>query len=453
VDKSLVIMEERDGAARYRMLETIRQYAAEKLDEATRRRHSDYWMAVGREALAELSGPRQAQWLGRLDIEQDNLRAALDFARGSEAGLELAMAVARYLFMRGSVVEALGRLERVIAQVPPAAPVPPRSTARVLNYAGYLAIWRGEMDKARQYLERALAMAQEAGDRQVEASALRNLGTLAKEMSDFPRALELFTQVLDVDRGRGDQSGIAGALNNMAITRKLMGEPEAARKLLEESLAIRQELGDATWAAYTQMNLGELAQEQADAVTGRRWYDSALVTLRELRDDWGIACAYLGLGKCALLEEDVAEARHQFESALAIAVKVDDKKTLADLLDCLARVDLRLGDSSAAWPRARQAFVLRRQIRDQLGLAQSLETLAGARSAVDAGDATRLLGVAEGLRTRLGAPLTPARQREHDELVERLKGAMGAEAFSATFSTGQGVKGEEVAASILSNGR
>ncbi len=433
LDKSLLIMKEKSGLARYRMLETIRQYAAEKLEQATRQRHLEYFVQLAEQALAELFGPDQAQWLERLDLEQDNMLAALDFAGSSDLGLRLAAVLARYWYMRGQVIGGLDRLQKLIDADPPAS-VP---LANVLCGAGRLAMWRGEPDHSRQFLDRSLTMAIDLGDERAQATCLNDLGTLAKETGNLPKALELFARVLELRRRQGDKGNLAGALNNLGIIRKQLGDAPAARQLLEESLAIQKELGNATWIAYSYLNLGELELEENNAAAARLHYQSSLDMLRDLQDEWGAAGAIEGLGKCDLADGKLDAARSHFEQTLAIVRRIGVKGIVADQLDNLAQIALRQGDSSSAWSLASQSMTVRAEIKDQVGLAESLETLAAARAADDPGRAARLLGAADTLHRQIQLPLPPARLTDHESLIARLRSALGDPAFEAAFSAGR----------------
>jgi non-specific serine/threonine protein kinase len=436
VDKSLLIMDERSGGdARYRMLETIRQFAAERLDDATRVRHLEYCAALAERAAPELFGPQQARFLARLDAEHDNVLAALDFGGVRPAALRLAEAMTRYWFMRGQLVLGIARLDRIIAA---SAGAPPSSAlAAVLNGAAKLATHHGEPDKARSYLQRALAMAQALGDRDVEASALNNLGTLAKETGDFARARELLERVLPLRRAGSDRVALAGALNNVGIVLKVQGEAESARGFLEESLAIRRQTGDPMWISYTSMNLAELELDQGDAAAARARFEAARTALEPLQDEWGLAYVAEGLGRCALMVGDLDAAQQHFERALTVVRRLDDGRAVADQLDQLAQVACRRGDDPGAVRLGQEALALRRRIRDRLGIAKSFETLAAAHAPSDPARAARLLGAAGSVRDAIGAPLAPAMRTHHEELVARVRQALGEDAYAAQLAAGK----------------
>lgn len=434
VNKSLLVVEESAGATRLRMLETIRQYAIEKLDDATRQRHLEHFTALAEQAATEIKGRRQAEFLARMDAEHDNVRAALDFAGTSEAAMRLAIAVAEYWLMRGKVSEGLSRLEKLIAAAPPGDSM---VLGRVLNAAGRLSVYRGELAKAREYHHRALVMARAVGDRMTVAITINNLGTMDMESGDLAAAVRQHEQSLSMFRELGDKFRVAGLLNNLGVTAKQQNDAPKARKLLEESLAIHKELGNATWVAYVYQNLGELEQEQGNSDAGRRFFESSIEILKSLGDEWGVAYAMDGIGKCALQQDDVATARRCFEETLATLKKIGDKSASADVYDDLAQVWIRLGDFEKAAALAGEGFTIRRDLNDLPGLAQSMETLAAARATRDAALAARLLGAADKLRRETNVPVRPVNRAPYESLRSDLITALGDEGFEGHFSSGR----------------
>jgi tetratricopeptide (TPR) repeat protein len=225
VEKSLVVYEEDEaGRGCYRLLETVRQYAREKLaaepqSEIFRRQHRDYFVSVAEDATWKLVGFDQVEWLNRLEAEHDNLRAALEFCAddpgSGEPGLRLAGSLWRFWTRRGYLREGRARLAAALAH--PGA---------------------GEMSQAR-------------GD------AINGAGTLTYRLGEFAAARGFFEQALAIRRALGDRRGTAMSLNNLGkVATEFYRDPAAARQYLEESLALLRDLGDRQWFA---MALGNLA--------------------------------------------------------------------------------------------------------------------------------------------------------------------------------------------------
>jgi predicted ATPase len=255
-DKSLVQVEDAVDEARYRLLETIRQYGAEKLrgageEGALRARHRDWYLALAEEAEPELRGPRQGEWLVRLAEEHENLRAALVWTseqEEGEAGLRLGAALWWFWMVRGYMTEGRARLATLLGSAGAAARTAAR--ARALNGAGALAQCQGEYEAARALYEESLAIRRELGDQHGIADSLNNLGILASDQGEYEAARALYEESLAIRRELGNQQGIAGSLNNLGNVAYSQGEYEAARALNEESLAICRELGDQRGIAY-----------------------------------------------------------------------------------------------------------------------------------------------------------------------------------------------------------
>jgi predicted ATPase len=196
VDKSLVTTWEKGGETRYRLLETIRQYGTEKLDEFgekadIRRRHAVFYAGVAEIAERELGGPDQARWLGHLESEHDNLRAALSWAFGERGDAALGVMLAARLWgfwsARGYLNEGRRWLESATSRGGSAATL---DRAKALNGAGVLAMVQDDADVAKVYIEEGLALFRETGDKEGIASALTNLGSVAwlGQRDDIPVA-------------------------------------------------------------------------------------------------------------------------------------------------------------------------------------------------------------------------------------------------------------------------
>lgn len=251
VGKSLVVVEVPQGtqrAPRYRLLEPVRQYAREKLEgtaarDAARRRHAEYYLALAERAEPELLGAGQTEWLERLEVEHDNLRAALSwfFERGeAEASLRLAGSLGEFWRVRGHLREGLWWLEAALEASPP-------SPARVkaLVHAGWISWEAVDFERSAAFSEEALALSRELGDRAGAAAALYHLGMVdiyarmrAKE------AWRLFEESLSLRRELGDEVGIGRTLQKMGLLLVVGHDFERAAGLHEESLALARKNGD-----------------------------------------------------------------------------------------------------------------------------------------------------------------------------------------------------------------
>jgi non-specific serine/threonine protein kinase len=264
VDKSLVVVVRSDaGESRYRFLETVRQYALERLDETgdgsgLRERHMRFFFDLAQAAEGKLRGPEQGRWFERLDGERDNLMAALHACAGAEGGVEkglrMAASLARFWSARG--LYELGRrsLEEALARDPAAAPSEPRATALVR--AGGLALYQGDYAAARPLIEQSLAICRALDDTKGVARSLSGLATVAMYQGDFAACRAFNEEGLALYRDQGNRRGMALALHNLAYLELSQANPEAARGLYEESLSILRAVGDREGMALTLADLG-----------------------------------------------------------------------------------------------------------------------------------------------------------------------------------------------------
>jgi predicted ATPase/DNA-binding SARP family transcriptional activator len=362
VDRSWAVAEvAEDGALRYGMLETLRQYSWERLQErgdveATRRRHAEYYLALAEEAESALSGPQQAGWLKRLEREHDNLRAALRWAVGgqqSEAALRLAGALGRFWELHGHLSEGQRWLNMALAMEQGGASTPD-VRSKTLNGAGNIAARRGEFASATRLFQESLALRRRIGDRRGIAIALNNLGLVAREQGDYSAARACHDESLTLKRDLGDLRGVAIALNNLGIVSRDLGDEATAQACHEESLARFRDLGDSWGIALALNNLGRLARGRADYPLARELHLESLSLRRDLGDRLAISYSLDDVGRLALVEGNHRRAVRLFAAADAVREAIGAPLPPADR-DAYERsvssARVALGDSAfaAAW--------------------------------------------------------------------------------------------------------
>ena len=299
-DRSLVVVEQHDGRYRYRLLETVRQYAREKLAEsggsdAVRQRHRDYFVTLAEEAAPKLIGAEKAAWLQRLEEEHENLRASLERSlaeAGSVAGLRLCGALWRFWLTRGYLSEGREWCVQVLGKAGGAERTPEH--AQALHAAGVLAFHQADYPDAHAKNEESLAIRRQLGDRKGMAVSLNNLGNVAAVQGEFASARALYEECLVIWRELGDRWGMAASLNNLGNVDLDQGNFASAKALYEESVAISRELGELGGISNVLTNLGAVACEQGDYPAGRKLFEEGLVIRRELGDRLGIATSLDG---------------------------------------------------------------------------------------------------------------------------------------------------------------
>ncbi|HEX5963529.1 MAG TPA: adenylate/guanylate cyclase domain-containing protein, partial [Gemmatimonadales bacterium] len=268
------------GEPRFTMLETIREYGLERLEqggeaETTRRAHTEFFLALVEGAEPKLTSPEQLVWLERLEAEHDNLRAALDWAlvRDSQMALRLAGGLAWFWFFRGYLREGRGWLERTLAASGDPGPL----HAEALAAAGRLARHLGDYGGAIALLERSLELARSFQDRRVEALALHELGALAGlAEGDAAREAALTEASLALWRELGDSWGIARTLNNLGYEAYLQGDLDRAVSLLDEGVTLARVAGDRSVLGYILDSRGVVAEAQGELARATDLYQEAL---------------------------------------------------------------------------------------------------------------------------------------------------------------------------------
>jgi predicted ATPase/DNA-binding SARP family transcriptional activator len=504
VECSVLVAETGAGTTRYRLPETMRQYAAAKLDgteaELIRRRHLAWATALAERAEEGLlAGGRQAEWLDALAAERGNLRAALGWATSAAApageALPLAAALGRFWEVRGHLGEGRRWLAAALADDGGSRPA---VRARALNWAGVLAQRQGDAAAARAALEESLAIRRDLGDQGGVAAALHGLGNLAALHGDAATARRFFDECLTIGRQLGDEEVIAASLANLAWVASNQGDLATARAFNEESLALRRRHGDRHGTAMLLGNLGFLAYQEGDFAAARAFDEESLALRQELGDRHGIAMLLGNLGHLALHEGDDASARALYEESLALRQELGDRHGEAGSLANLAELARLAGDAGTAERLLHQALALAEELGDRyrtatllvaLGrLATATGDLAGAVSAYlralpasgggtlplttvaewleglaavasarsGAGDgedaplhaeqAASLLGAANSLRRSIGAPVLPRSAPLVDDSASRPIAVLGPEPFLAAWSRGAGLPVDEAVA-------
>ena len=425
VDKSLVVVDDIGGEARYRLLETLREYAARRLAEsgeaaAIRRRHAVHYLALAERAAPELKGPDEGTWLRRLEAEHDNLRAALAWAVESGAGdgenemaLRLAGALWPYWDLHGENAEGRRWLDRVLRtsrEAPTAARAnallgagvlawnqeddaaarplleaslalarglgDDRAIADALNALGDVARHQGRHAEARTRHQESLARCRALGDRVGAAAALRGLGDVARRLEDTATASACYEEALTLAQAHGDRRIAAWLLNGVALVAEARGDAARARARYEEALAAFREVGDRRGAAHALGSIGALDLQRGDPAAARTRYAEALAAFRELGGRRGICGALGGLAAAVAALGNAAAARTRFDEALSIGRGIGDRQAAAWLHFELADVARRLGDHAQARALYQQSVALHRALGNTRGAELALQGLA-----------------------------------------------------------------------------
>jgi predicted ATPase/class 3 adenylate cyclase len=407
VEKSLL----RHADGRFWMLETIREFARERLRDlgeegSIARRHASYFLKVARETEDRLSGPEQAALLQALEREHDNERAAFDWAVKSdvETALALGHALQRLWYLHGYAREGLGRLAAALDRDEKTPPL-------------------------------------------IRARALRTAGTLAEACSEFTRARELLGESITLLRGLDQEKELATSLNNQAAIAAQQGDHEVARRAYEESLELKRALGDATGILVTSSNLAILEGKLGEYEVARRRHDEILPSLRELGSPYALSNCLASLGEIALLCGDRIGARTMLEESLELRRQVGDKAGMLESQALLSRADCADGDRESAELRVREGLEIAQEIDDPGMLVAVLEARADLEAFFgDAARAIALRAAAERMRSEIGAHFFKADMTWRDRAISDARRRLSGGGYEQSCAQGEAASVAEVLA-------
>ena len=395
VAKSLLIAEQQpETETRYRLLETIRQYASEKLVEcgqadATRRRHFAYFRNLAKSAATALHGPLALEWLDRLEAEHDNLRAALDWSNDA-ASIDYARLVGTlrdFWDTRGHFIEGWARLERALAIHAT------RDEARfnVLIGAGVLAYRLDYTQRSDDILSEAIMLARELGNVRGEAEATLWLALdRTWQGADVLEPLGLRGQALA--KSVGDQPCEGLALRVLGLVAFLRGQYVKARDLYLDSARLYENAGCVVRAPLAIQQAGQCALQQLDFAAARHLLDDALIRHRRLGNAHDEATTLRLLGQLALSERRLDEASAQSAESLRLFRALHDRNCAADSAAARAMVLCATGDAAGALRHAESAAATYRELGFPHSLAGTLRIISRVHAALgNVGAARRAL--------------------------------------------------------------
>ena len=436
VDRSLVLIGFSGEEPRYDLLETLRAFGSERLSTtgergAVQARHLKFYSDLATRAEAgirrvpgpEASHASQHAWLDLLELEHDNLRAALMHAAGTEDAVPLAAALGKFWDLRNHFTEGETWLLRALA-----APIDEADHHRLkgLNALATLLIRSGQYVKAQELFKEALQGATRLGDEELMATALTGLGGLAGFRTELALSWQLHEDALEKWRAVEDDYGVAWALGSLSWVASNQCDFVVARQLQEQSLLIRRAIGDEQGVAWSLASLARVAIAQGDHAEGRRHLEEAVTMCGRLGYQSDMLVAQIHFGELERASGNLDRARSLLEESAALARRIGSQHLTLWSLLYLAGVVQEQGEHAYPDRIVAEAMSLATALQNKLAVAQGLEIKA--HSALLANDyqrASRLLGAAGALREGIGASVPPYRQREHDRMSELIRSRMG----------------------------
>jgi DNA-binding CsgD family transcriptional regulator/tetratricopeptide (TPR) repeat protein len=409
VDKSLIVVETGgEGRPRYRMLEPVRQYAREKLEESggaelVRQRHAAFFLALAEKAEPELRGPNQREWLEQLETEHDNLRAAFSWAlerRETELALRLGGALCRFWERRGHRREGRGWLQLALTQD---GVVASAVRAKALSSTGILIAQQGDYREARTLFHEALGLYQELDNNQGVAESIMNLGRVTLALGKHEWGVRLLKEALRQYRRLDDKFGTAEVLFTLGHAAKSLGDYEQAQTLFEESLRLLREVGDHAFIAICLSSLGWVVWRQGERDLAARLLEEGLERFRKV----GLPAApiqLLDLAHIMLGRDDLVRAKEFLDEGLALARLSGNKPDLVMTLEGIAMIE---------------------------GVQGEAERVA------------RLWGAAEASREDMNSHLFPNQRTLYEPYLDAARAKLGETLWEATLAEGRAMTLEE----------
>lgn len=414
VDKSLLRQEVgSDGEPRFTMLETLRDYALEKLlesgeAEAVRSRHLAFLLRLAEEAEPQLQGAQQGQWFNRLEAERDNLRAALDYsltAGRTQVGLRLAGALHWFWACRGPVSEGRAHLTALLQRTERSEPTT------------------------------------------VRAKALTAAADLAYRAADFRAARVLAEESLAVSHALKDAHSIVEALLVWASIPLIEGQQDEERDSLEKGLALAREIGDNRNVALLLNSLGDEAFVRGEYERAAEFYEEALAHFDALGDQWGVSFQLRSLGVIATVRGEYGEARHRLEASLTLDRGLGYEGGIAESLTHLGQIARLEGNYAQASALLAESLPLLHKSGWTRGVARCLAEMAALAAAEGRpARAARLLAASEALIVRTSGRKAYRDVVEYDRIVAATRSQQDEVALAIHWTEGQAMTIEEAVA-------
>lgn len=497
IDKSLVVSEEKGADIRYRMLETVREYAGEKLRESgiesvARDRHLAYFLEQAQAAALTLASPDPEPAVSFLETEVDNFRTALAWAQTHastpESYLQIAAALWPFWEIRGYLTEGRVHLRTALSLT---VASDDRTRAQAQRGATILALAQGDIDEASAFGQECLERFRALEDRRGIASALLGLGEAHLVRQDLVRGIPLLQEALEHSRqsewltgtilitsllGKvhldhremglarafmeealalaetlGDPRMLARTYRDIGVLETMEGYFARARVLLENSLEIRIRLGDRMGIAYTLGCLGDL-EKHGDIARAITYCQEEMAIYRELGNVAEMAHALHRMGTLHYWRGDYEPARQAYAEALEFFKSLHSEAGFAYVRMNLGSSLFHLGDTVRALELYREALPLYLKVQNEEGIVWALERIGVvAVKQEDARQTAHLLGAASILREGLGIPLSPSDKKDWDEALAELRAKMKETAFAEEFAVGCAMTREQAIRLALSD--
>lgn len=465
VDRSLVVVDQQQEEERYRMLETIRQYARDKLLESgeskrMQDRHLDFFLKFAEEAEPQLWRADQVFWLTHLERDHDNLRTALGWTLGSdpkqdlsskaESGVRLTGALWWFWYWHSHLSEGRKWLRQAVAH---SEEVSPLAKANALCAAGHLALVQSDHKKARAPLEQSLNLYRELDNKPGIANALSFLGWVEWDIGDPALSARLHEEALKISMLIRDEVGVAKALQFLGQHEYFFGNYSRAKLLLEEGLVLFRELGN-PWGTGIQIKyLSHIATSLGNFEEAKELAAECMAIFRQIGDNRQVALALYATALATHCRGDNEAARDMLAQALPVLSETEDEYHVACCL-------LALGGIACAeeeYEKAARVFAAAEALSQSIGVRVLIQppdlerNLANTRASLD--EATFARAEAEGrampLEQAIEYALEPTVPRTTRQMAKQAAGGLTGREWQVAALIAQGESNREIAAELV----
>ena len=415
INKSLVVVEQGDET-RYRLLETIRQYAREKLlesgkGEEIRNTHLHYFLQIAETAEPNLESFEYLKWSAKLNTEYDNIRVALEWAlaKNIEAALRFVGALPFFWMTQGYSAEGY------------------RWALEVLERAKSHAVQ--EIDMTNEQLA-------------IRARALLALSRMATDLGDNETTRSTAIESVALSRKSGDKQTLSYALAQLASGKANLGEVAEAYTLAQEALAIAREHGNSPALGFSLVMMAQLVAIAIQDFEAALAYGEEAIAVSEAGGNrWGSSMTIFGLGFFARSVGDYDQARSRFRACLPVFLEFGDKHRINMIQSELAHIERETGQYRQAIPMYRETILEWQRLGHRAAITHQLECFAFIAKAQEQPErAAKLFGAAEALREKINIAMTPQERIEYDREITDLRANMDEKAFASHWAEGRSMR-------------
>lgn len=452
LDKSLIYQVSGiENEPRFLMLETIREYAYERLDTqgelpALQRRHAEEYFALVQQAQPQFFGANQQVWFDRMEAELDNLRAVLAWSKSTTGdpaiGLQLAGQLWRFWIVRGHSTEGRQWLD---ALLPHRHSLPPAATWYALHTAGNLADDQGDHAQAQQFWEECLQICRELGNTTFVGHMLNNLANAAVSQGAYEQAVARYEEALAIYHHSGNIWGIGLATRNLGRAVRTLGEYTRAQQLFDESLVLMRKREDRSAIASIWEDMGKLAYAQAEYQRANSLFEEARQLFAEIGSKPGLASVLSEIGAVARQRGDYTQAEVVLQQSLNLQRETGNQEGIAHALYYRGQLFSEQGDYAAARSSLNESLQIQQRIGNPYGIAILLEAYAGlAYAEQQPGRSLTFISAATRLRQSIAVPASTHEQLYIDQLSQKLQASLDHPTYAALWSKGQQLALEDV---------